>query len=116
MSELIPIDQKRSNNTAELTAIIKAVEIAGNHEKDLVIFTDSQYSIWVANEPDKHLNKPKSKNKELIQLAKEVMTGKRWILVKVKGHDEKNKNGEKWNDYLIDGNVQADLLATACVE
>lgn len=120
------ITGKQTNNRAELLAIIEVFNILkkeiipgkGGLEKQVNIYTDSQYSIdaltkwsinWEKNEWKKK-NNTKILNLEIIkegyQLLKEYPNVK---LIHVRGHTKKT-------DRLSLGNNEADKLATKCIE
>jgi ribonuclease HI len=102
---------RQTNQRAELTAILRAIEIAPRH-RDITIYTDSRYAIdcvtnWYKNWKRNGwltANKKPVENRDLIQEVRNKMEerdglGRGTYFVWVKGH-----NGEK-------GNVEADRLA-----
>jgi len=91
---------KGTNNIAELTAILRAVEGTPDKARPLRIYTDSSYAIGVLTKGWK----PKA-NKELIaRIKKALATVDDVELVKVKGHAG------------VPGNELADALAVQAVE
>ena len=104
---------RQTNQRAELTAIVRALEIAPRH-RDVTIYTDSRYAIdcvtnwyknWVRNDWQNAKGKP-VENKDLIQDVREKMEerellGKGTFFVWVKGHSSD------------EGNIAADKLANA---
>ncbi len=88
-----------TNNIAELTAILRALEETADSERGLVIHTDSSYSIGVLQKGWKA-----KANQELIAELREHLRHRKDIkLVYVPGHA-----GVKWNE-------RADSLARAAV-
>lgn len=102
---------RQTNQRAELTAILRALEIAPRH-RDVTIYTDSRYAIdcvtnwyknWRKNGWVTAVKKP-VENRDLVQDVRAKMEereglGRSTSLVWVKGH-----NGDR-------GNVEADRLA-----
>ena len=102
---------KQTNQRAELTAVLRALEIAPRH-RDVTIFTDSKYSIscvtewyknWVQNKWLNSNRKP-VENKDLIaeirhRIDERDMLGRLTIFTWVKGHA------------ADEGNIAADRLA-----
>ena len=89
-----------TNNIAELTAILRAVEIASADGRTLVVHTDSQYAIGVLQKGWKA-----KANAELIADIKAALAARRHIdLVYVPGHA-----GVEWNE-------RADELARAAIQ
>ncbi len=70
-----------TNNIAELTAILRALEWTPSSATGLTVHTDSQYSIGVLQRGWKA-----KANQELVRLAKESVTERRAHLVYVPGH------------------------------
>ncbi|KAI5787074.1 ribonuclease H-like domain-containing protein [Geopyxis carbonaria] len=103
---------RQTNQRAELTAILRAINVAPIH-REVLIFTDSQYAIncvtvwhlnWGRNNWTTSLGKP-VENRDLIQEILETIEtrkdyGSRTRFEWVKGHTGRN-----------DGNSQADRLA-----
>ncbi len=78
-----------TNNIAELTAILRAIELVDNTQSLLKIHTDSQYSIGVLVK-----NWKVKANKELIsELKKRIQEHRAVRLIYVQGHA-----GIKWNE------------------
>jgi ribonuclease HI len=89
-----------TNNRMELYAILSAlIWIQRQFIDNVIIVTDSQYSITVLTRPEKANPYPLPKNHDLIQLARKMLGNAK--LCWVKGH-----SGNPWND-------RADQLATA---
>lgn len=91
----------QTNNRAELSAIIEALRITLNYEQDVLIHTDSEYSM----NGIKGINKIK-KNGDLfdeISMLLKLRRGKT-DFIKVHGHSG-----------LKDGNYYADFLATKAI-
>ena len=78
-----------TNNIAELSAIKIGLEAVSDKSKDIMIYTDSQYSIGVLSNPTW---KPK-KNKELIKEIKDIIaTFNKVDFQWVKGHSDSREN------------------------
>lgn len=114
------IKGKQTNNTAELSAIIKVFEILDKEikqNKKVVIYSDSKYSIqcftkWAITWSRNGWKKKGSEiiNSELIQLGYKLLsTHKNVSLEYVKAH-----TGNM--DYISRGNEQADKLATLSIQ
>ena len=111
------IDGKQTNNVAELLAIIEALKIIRDEKKDIVICTDSEYSIKCATGYGKKLSLNNWKNAEgkeppNVDLVKEIYTlskrgniSYKYIIAHTEG-----------TDFFSNGNRQADLLAKKSVE
>ncbi|KAI0479047.1 ribonuclease H-like protein [Xylariaceae sp. FL0804] len=107
-------DGEPTNNRAELTAILRTLEIVPIDQK-LRICCDSQYSLscitdwykkWMANNWKKSSDGQKVQNQDLIKAIREIIderegAGMETLFQKVAGHAE------------IPGNVAADKLAVA---
>lgn len=103
---------RQTNQRAELTAILRAINVSPTH-RDVLIFTDSQYSIkcvtvwhhaWIRNNWNTTLGRP-VENRDLVEQIIEKIRerekhGSRTRFEWVKGHSGQN-----------DGNHQADRLA-----
>jgi len=108
-----PLNQKITNNRAEMTAIIDSVKYLDEYEllKKICIFTDSQYSMYIFNGTGERYEKNGYKNdgKDVpnIDLIKKLLELKRTyniVLLKVRAHtDKKDKHSM--------GNEVADKLA-----
>jgi ribonuclease HI len=70
-----------TNNVAELTAILRALEWIPASAKSITVHTDSQYSIGVLQKGWKA-----KANQDLVRRAKEKLTSRRAHLVYVPGH------------------------------
>jgi ribonuclease HI len=70
-----------TNNVAELTAILRALEWAPHEARAIVVRTDSQYAIGVLQKGWKA-----KANQELVERAKEAVRARRARLVYVPGH------------------------------
>lgn len=119
------INGKKTNNIAELTAIVKAIEIGVKlpdyNVGDIIeIYTDSDYCIksvlfwadnWEKNGWKTKNNKP-VKNKELIQQIRTWYTSEHRIqLLFVRAHQiPPEKTSKKYSIWY--GNMMADKLAT----
>jgi DNA polymerase-1 len=94
-----------TNNRMELTAILKALAFAQQygHVDNVIIVTDSQYSIRVIKQPGRcTVAGALRKNYDLIRQCKSLVT-ERIKFEWVKGH-----SGNEWNEF-------ADKLATLAV-
>ncbi len=88
-----------TNNIAELTAIQLAAEYPIESRDELVVYTDSKYSVGVLS-----LGWKAKANRELIGRVKQSLERwSKWKLVHVRGHA-----GIEWNE-------RADVLATDAV-
>ena len=118
------IVDKKTNNIAELTAILKAIEIMIQSKEYAVgniieIYSDSEYCIksilywadnWEKNGWKTKTNKP-VKNKELMQSIRQLYNSDHRIqLLHVRAHQEPPKDGELYQ--LWYGNHMADKFAT----
>lgn len=118
------ITDKKTNNIAELTAILKAIEIMINSPEYTVgniveIYSDSEYCIksilywadnWEKNGWKTKNNKP-VKNKDLIQAIRKLyISDHRIQLLHVRAHQEPPKDDERYQ--LWYGNYMADKFAT----
>lgn len=111
------IDGKQTNNTAELLAIIEALKMVQDEKKNIIICTDSEYSIKCATGYGKKLEANNWKTitgkeppnidlvKELYLLSKRDNISYKYIIA----HTEST-------DFFSNGNRQADLLANKSVE
>ena len=70
-----------TNNIAELTAVLRAVEAMPPNATDIVVYTDSQYAIGVLTKGWKA-----KANQELVAKAKSTVAARRARLVYVPGH------------------------------
>ena len=107
------LNQKITNNRAELTAIIESIDYLDNEDlnKKLCIFTDSQYSIYIFTGTGERYEsdgyKKDGKDVPNIDLIKRILQIKRTyniVLLKVRAHTEKK-------DQHSIGNKIADKLA-----
>lgn len=106
------LNQKITNNRAELTAIIESINYLDEEDlnKKLCIFTDSQYSIYIftgtGERYEKDGYKKDGKDVPNIDLIKRILELKRKyniVLLKVRAHTEKkdeHSNGNKIADKL----------------
>ena len=103
------LNQKQTNNRAELTAIIKAFDYLTIEEKrkKIIIITDSQYSIYIFK--DTGLNYEKNNfmkdgkevlNKDLIQKALHIKRTYNVQLLKIRAHTSKNDVHTKYNEIV----------------
>lgn len=107
-----------TNNTAELIACIKAINIGVKTNKNIIIYSDSNYVInsitkwankWSKNNWNKSDGSP-IKNKELIQELHSLYKKYNIEMKHVRAHKKApKKDSEKY--YFWYGNNQADLLA-----
>jgi ribonuclease HI len=112
----IVIGSKHSNNIAELTAIIKAIEIVKKVATPITIYTDSKYSILCATTFGKRLSNNNWKdgtkiipNLELVKALYESISVKPNIELKyIEAHTEKQ-------DIHSIGNEIADKLAKQAI-
>jgi len=108
------LNQKITNNRAELTAIIESIKYLDEEElksNKLCIFTDSQYSMYIFNGTGERYesNNYKNDGKDVpnIDLIKKILELKRAhniVLLKVRAHTDKKDEHSK-------GNEMADKLA-----
>jgi len=107
------LNQKITNNRAELTAIIDSIKYLDENDlkKKICIFTDSQYSIYIFTGTGERYEKNDYKNNGVdvpnIDLIKKILELKRShniVLLKVRAHTEKQ-------DKHSIGNKIADKLA-----
>jgi len=107
------LNQKITNNRAELTAIIESIDYLDSEDlsKKLCIFTDSQYSIYIftgtGERYEKDGYKKDGKDVPNVDLIKRILQMKRTyniVLLKVRAHTEKK------DEHSI-GNKIADKLA-----
>jgi ribonuclease HI len=108
------INQKITNNRAELTAIIESVSHLNEQElgMKICIFTDSQYSMYIFNGTGERYEKNDYKNEgkdvpniDLIKKILEIKRAYNIVLLKVRAHTDKK-------DKHTMGNEIADKLAT----
>jgi ribonuclease HI len=108
------INQKITNNRAELTAIIESINYLDDNDllnKKIIIFTDSQYSIYLFNGTAERYEKNNFKNNDIdvpnIDLIKVLLYIKRnfnIVLLKIRAHTDKK------DEHSL-GNSIADKLA-----
>ena len=104
------LNQKITNNRAELTAIIESVKYLDEEElmqKKICIFTDSQYSMYIFNGTGERYesNGFKNEGKDVpnIDLIKKMLELKRTyniILLKVRAHTDKKDVHSKANEIV----------------
>lgn len=108
------ISGKKTNNRAELLAIIEGIQVIGkdNPHKFIKIFTDSQYSIQIFNETGKKYKSQNYRkkgtdiiNRDLVEIAMDLQDTFILGFVKVRAHTNNNTNPH------IIGNGIADELA-----
>ena len=102
------LNQKITNNRAELTAIIESINYLDEDEikKKLCVFTDSQYSMYIFNGTGERYEKNNYKDKDEkdvpnIDLIKKILEIKRSyniVLLKVRAHTDKNDEHSIGND------------------
>lgn len=102
---------KQTNQRAELSAILRALQMTTNTSRNIHIFTDSQYSIdavtkWYPNWLSK--NTFDKKNIDLISEIYNIKKKKPFSFHHVYSHT-------KLTDTHSEGNKQADLLATSSI-
>ena len=115
------LNQKITNNRAELTAIIECIKYLDDDDltKKLCIFTDSQYSIYIFNGTGERYESNGYKNNGTdvpnIDLIKKILELKRKyniVLLKVRSHTDKkdiHSKGNKIADELAnDGALEQD--------
>jgi ribonuclease HI len=124
VSEKLP-DGKASNNVAELTACLRAIEIITNDDYDngkIIICTDSEYMIncitvwsnsWQKNNWQRNVkgkNKP-IKNLEIIKRIKSYVDKYKIVFKHIRAHkiEPKDKSSLEYRDWY--GNDMADNLA-----
>jgi len=123
-------DNKITNQTMELLAVIKAMQIVDNkiqnkiiNEQIIYIYTDSTYVInsqikWYANwEKNNWLNSKQKpvENKELIQLLYKLKNKYIVIFKHVRSHQKEPEDKTSESYQAWHGNYMADYLATnAC--
>lgn len=107
------LNQKLTNNRAELTSIIESIKYLDTDDlqKKICIFTDSQYSMYIFNGTGERYEKNNWKNNGSdvpnIDLIKKILELKRKyniVLLKVRAHTNKD-------DIHSQGNKIADILA-----
>ena len=107
------LNQKLTNNRAELTGIIESIKYLEDDdlEKKICIFTDSQYSMYIFNGTGERYEKNNWKNNGTdvpnIDLIKKILDLKRKyniVLLKVRAHTTKE------DEHSL-GNKIADILA-----
>jgi ribonuclease HI len=102
------LNQKITNNRAELTAIIESIKYLDEDElqnNKLCIFTDSQYSMYIFNGTGERYeaNNYKNDGKDVpnIDLIKKILELKRKhniVLLKVRAHTDKKDEHSKGNE------------------
>lgn len=101
------LNQKLTNNRAEMTAIIDAVKYLDQDDlqKKLCIFTDSQYSIYIFTGTGERYEKNGWKNEgkevpnvDLIKKALELKRTYNIVLLKVRAHTDKRDQHSIGND------------------
>lgn len=107
-NEYARVKGKQSNNTGELTAIIRALEISKDIN-EINIYTDSEYVIkcltTFGKKNSKNDWKDEIKNKDLVKLAYELFTSRKNVKLNyIEAHTDKE------DEHSI-GNAEADRLA-----
>ncbi len=101
------VNQKLTNNRAEMTAIIDSVKYLDEEDlqKKLCIFTDSQYSIYIFTGTGERYEKNGWKNEgkdvpniDLIKKALELKRTYNIVLLKVRAHTDKRDEHSIGND------------------
>jgi len=101
------LNQKLTNNRAEMTAIIDAIKYLDEDDlqKKLCIFTDSQYSIYIFTGTGERYEKNGWKNEgkevpniDLIKKALELKRTYNMVLLKVRAHTDKRDEHSIGND------------------
>lgn len=96
-------DTGTTNNRMELNAIVMGLAWAAKqHVDNVIIVTDSKYSIAVLTRPDKANPFPLPKNIDLIRIGRSIMRG----MSKIKFEWVKGHSGNQWNE-------RADALAVS---
>ena len=115
------LNQKLTNNRAELTGIIESIKYLDNDdlEKKICIFTDSQYSMYIFNGTGERYEKNNWKNNGSdvpnIDLIKKILELKRKyniILLKVRAHTTREDNhsiGNKIADQLANDGANSSV-------
>lgn len=104
------LDGKLTNNRAEFTALIKALEISDvideEKQRNLIVYTDSELLVntvtkwmrgWKRNGWRKADKKP-VKNLDLVMQIDHLVSQRPTILRHVKAHTGRNDYNSKWND------------------
>lgn len=106
------VEGKQTNNTAELTAIKRTLEITKNETKKICICTDSEYSIKCCTSYGKKLEegtiKKEIPNKELVKDTYELAKRENISFKYVEAHTERE-------DFFSIGNKKADMLANKAI-
>lgn len=125
ISKKIDLDEKGSNNKAELTAIMYALNNVPSKykEEQILIYSDSEYSIkaltiwsknWIKNGWKTKGNKP-VKNLELIKEILELLKKYNVKFIHVRSHqDAPSENSDEY--FSWNGNDIADKLAQNSLE
>jgi ribonuclease HI len=101
------LNQKITNNRAELTAIIESISYLDSEDliKKICIFTDSQYSIYIFNGTGERYENNGFKNNgsdvpniDLIKKILEIKRAYNIVLLKVRSHTDKKDNHSIGND------------------
>lgn len=104
------LDGKLTNNRAEFTGMIRALEVAdgidSSRKRDLIIYTDSELLVntvskwmsgWKQKGWKKYDNKP-IKNLDLVKKIDELKAKRKVILRHVRAHTGRDDYYSKWND------------------
>ncbi len=120
------LNQKLTNNRAEMTAIIESFKYLDEEdfEKKICIFTDSQYSIYIFGdtgeryEKNNFINEGKQvPNIDLIKKALELKRKHKFVLLKVRAHtgekDIHSKNNEIVDKLAVSGALSGESSPSA---
>lgn len=103
------LNQKQTNNRAELTSILECIKYLNNDElkKELVIITDSAYSMYIFDKTGENYEKnnfmkdgQQVLNKDLVIRALKMKRTYNVKLVKVRAHTSKNDIHSKNNEVV----------------
>lgn len=103
------LNQKQTNNRAELTSIIECVEHLSNQDlkKELIIITDSSYSMYIFDKTGENYEKNNYMkegkpvlNKDLVMKALEIKRKYKIQLVKIRAHTNKDDIHSKNNEIV----------------
>lgn len=106
------IKGKQTNNTAELSAIKKAIQILENEKDMIIICTDSEYCIKCCTTYSHKLEakgwKKEIPNKELVKEVYELCKGRNIQFKHIEAHTNND-------DFFSKGNNEADRLANESI-
>lgn len=101
------LNQKLTNNRAELTAIIESFKYLdeSDYTKKICIFTDSQYSMYILNGTGERYEKNGFKNEgkdvpniDLIKIILELKRKYNIVLLKIRAHTDKKDEHSRGNE------------------